>query len=495
MYNQVRKFAFCGLAVAMASAVHARTLSVDEAYGLEAGWEMSSNDPYVGTRSGCFEGLTTVDYDGQVKPSLATSWKQIAPDQWDFTIRDGVKFQDGTPLNAETTANALNQLLSAVIPARAFSKKYIKSVDAVEPMTLRITTLTPTLMLPGQVASPSTSILSPAAYANGKIDPVGRCTGPFEIKRVDAKQGMTVKRNENYWGSKAKLEGAEIRFILDANTRTAQIRSGEADLVRTVSETMLGQLKKMPNIAVEEVKAPRTLMMILNNKRKPLDDVRVRQAIQAAIDTSAIVAAVYEGAATPAMGLFRTEDPWAPAGQKPAYDVAKAKRLLAEAGVAPGSLTLNLWGYTLKSELKDVGAVIQEMLAQVGIKVVFRMAEYKAIEPDMLSGNFDMAFMSRGYLTDVPEPIGVLSADYTCSGSYNMSHYCVAETDKSIAQISSLTEAKERYKAYASIAKKLNDDAVSIYLTHESLFDAVNKAVKSFRPHFLSYRVLTTDIE
>jgi peptide/nickel transport system substrate-binding protein len=195
------------------------------------------------------------------------------------------------------------------------------------------------------------------------------------------------------------------------------------------------------------------------------------------------------------MGPFRTTDPWSPAGQKPAYDLAKAKKLLAEAGIKPGSLTLTVLGYTSNVELKDVAAVVQEMLGQIGIKVDIRMAEYKAIEPDMMSGNYDMAFMSRGYLTDAPEPIGFVSADYSCSGSYNIAHYCTPAMDSEIAKIYGMSDPKDRFQAYARIAEKVQAEAINVFLVHESRYDAYSSKVKNYKPHFISYTALTNIVE
>ncbi|MGO4738788.1 ABC transporter substrate-binding protein [Bosea sp. 2KB_26] len=488
--------AACALALSAATAAEAAgTLTIGEVVNVVAGWDMASDDAYLGSRSGCYEGLTKVDFDGELKPSLATAWSQSSPTAWDFKIRQGVTFHDGSPLTAEAAANALNQLLAAQVPARAFSKKNIKSVEVLDTETLRVTTVEPSVFLPGQLASPATTILAPAAYKDDKVNPIKTCTGPFAITRVDAKQGMTVKRNDNYWGGKPKLDGAEIKFISDANSRATQIRTGEADIARMISATALAQFKNLKNVKLEQTKAPRTLMLLLNNKKKPFDDIRVRQAIQAAIDTSAIAAAVYEGAATPAMGPFRATDPWAPANQKPSYDPAKAKKLLAEAGIKPGSLTLNLWGYVSKVELKDVAAVVQEMLGQVGIKVDIRMAEYKAIEPDMLAGNFDMAFMSRGYLTDVPEPIGFINADYSCSGSFNIAHYCTPEMDAEIGKIYGTKDQADRFKMYANLGEKIQKDAINVFLVHESSYDAHATKIKNYRAHFINYYTMMPGLE
>ncbi len=465
-----------------------------DSWSVRTGWDMAADDSYLGSRSGCYESLTKVDFDGQLKPSLAISWAQTTPTSWEFKIREGVKFHDGTPLTAETAANALNQLLKATVPARAFSTKFVKSVEAPDARTVRITLADPSVLLPGQLASPATAILAPSAYKDGKVNPINACTGPFIITRVDPTQGMTMKRNDAYWGEKPVLAGAEIKFIVDANGRATQARSGEADISRLVPAVTLAQLKASPGLQLAQVPAARTLMMLLNTKKAPLNDIRVRQAIQAAIDNSAISASVFEGVAPPAMGPFRPTDPWAPKDQKPAYNLDKARKLLADAGIKPGTLKLSLWGYTARPEMKDVGAVVQEMLGKVGIGVELRMAEYNAIEPDMLAGKFDMAFMSRGYLTDVPEPIGFLNADYGCSGSFNISHHCAPEMDAEIKKIFATVDQGQRFDAYRKIAAQIQAEATTIFLIHESAYDVHAAKVKNYKPHPMNYLSLTPSL-
>jgi peptide/nickel transport system substrate-binding protein len=469
-------------------------IKIAEQWNVRTGWDMASDDAYLGARAGCYEGLTRVDFDSKVAPSLAVSWAQPSPNVWEFTLRDGVKFQDGTAFTAETAANALNNLLKAPVPARAFSPKLVKSVEAVGDKMVRITTVEPSVLLPGQMASPATTILAPAAYKDGKVNPLGNCTGPFTITRVDPSQSMSLKRNDNYWGKKAVLAGAEIRFITDANGRATQARTGEADIARLVPPWTLSQLKSTPGLKLAEVNAPRTTMMLLNNKRAPFDDVRVRRAIQAAIDNAGIAAAVYEGAAPAAVGPFRPSDPWAPKDQKPAYNLELAKKLLAEAGVKPGTLKLTLLAYSSRTELKDVGTVVQDQLKAVGIQVDVKLAEYNAIEPDLLSGNFDMTFMSRGYLTDVPEPAGYFNADYACGGSFNISHYCTPEVDAEIKQIFATPEQAQRFDQYRNLASKLQSDAITVFIVNETLYDAYSSKVKNYKAHPISYSLLTPEL-
>lgn len=487
--------AVCATALSTgASAQEGKTLTYADFEPVQSNWQLASSDAFLGSRAGCFETLVRVNGELKLEPGLATSWEQVDPTVWEFTLRDGVKFQDGTPLTAEAAAGALNHLLAGELPARPFSPKLIKSVEAVGEKVVRITTQTPSVLLPAQLAAPNTAILSPAAYQGATIDPVGRCTGPFEIVEVKPKEYLKFKRHDDYWGGKPALEGGTVVFIPDANTRMTQVRSGEADIARLIPAHGVKQLEGAEGIDLIQLKTPRVTELLLNNKKEPLNDVRVRQAIQAAIDGAGIAASVYEGTVAAAASAFKPDDPWAPKDLKPIYDPARAKALLEEAGIRPGQLQLELLAYTGRTELKDVGAIIQAQLAEIGIKVNLRVAEYPAIEPQMISGSYDMALLSRGYLTDIAEPFGFLTADYSCGGSYNMSHYCSEEVDALIEKASSLSDPQARYEIYAQLAKKLFDEAVTVYLVNETSFDARSERVKNYEMHPLTYNLMTKDL-
>jgi peptide/nickel transport system substrate-binding protein len=144
MRNHRLTFALCAATLstsAFAQSAGSNTIRMVDWWSPKTGWEMASDDAFVGSRSGCYESLARIGFDNTLQPSLATSWTQTSPTTWEFTLRDNVKFQDGLPLNAESSANALNNLLKAAMPARAFSPKVIKSVEAVGDKVVKITTL------------------------------------------------------------------------------------------------------------------------------------------------------------------------------------------------------------------------------------------------------------------------------------------------------------------------------------------------------------------
>ncbi|MCU0905907.1 MAG: ABC transporter substrate-binding protein [Rhodobacteraceae bacterium] len=470
------------------------TITLTEAFGPAANWALHSDDSWLAKRAGCYEGLTRISNDITVEPALATAWTQTGDLTWDFTIREGVTFQDGTALTAETAANALNKLLAAEVPARAFSPRVVASVEATGPMTVTITTVAPLVTLPGRLASPPAAILSPAAYTEGGINPIGTCTGPFRITAIDPEQSMTLEANPDYWGGAPQIAGATVRFVPDADTRTTMVRSGEAQIVRHVPAYSVAQLKSDANLTVSEVTTPRVIQLLLNNETGIFADERVRRAVRLALDTQAIDDAVFEGLYTPAASPFRPEEPWAPQGLTvPAPDLDAARALLAEAGVAEGT-EVSLLIYNTKKELATIGEVVQAMLAEIGIKANIRLAEYAALEPDMLAGNYDMAFMSRGYLTDAPEPGGFLAADYGCEGSFNISQHCSAEFDAKLAAINANADPAARNAGYAELAQYLYDKTVSVFLVNEAAFDVNANTTGGYLPHPLNYVGLSTAI-
>ena len=217
--------AVCALGVDRAGADGHNRIVATDIFGPQAGWALETDDAFVLTNAGCLEALTRRDADGALRPALAESWTRHSPTEWDFAIRPGVVFQDGTPLTAAVVSDALNALLAATAPPRAFSPKRVASVEAVGPMTVRIATPAPSVLLPARVAAPNTGILSPAAFAGATVDPVGHCTGPFEIVEYLPLQAVRLKRNDNYWGGPVSLEAGELRFIPEGSCGPGKRRS------------------------------------------------------------------------------------------------------------------------------------------------------------------------------------------------------------------------------------------------------------------------------
>ena len=285
-----------------------------------------------------------------------------------------------------------------------------------------------------------------------------------------------------------------MHFVIDGNARVTQIKSGEAQISRMIPLSARHSLEKQPGINIQALEIPRTTAMYLNNKRPPFNDPRIRKAVQAAVDVKAIVASVYEGFGRPAIGPFAPNEPWAPPIQAVTRDVDRAKALLAEAGIRPGELKLTLRAYSSRPELKDVAAVVQQQLKTIGIEAEVIVTDWAGLEPHFMGGTYDMAFMSRGHQLDVADPLGFLQADYTCEGSFNVSHFCDPDVDKLLERASTLADAEERHGIYRKVARMLQEEAINVFIVHQQETAAVDARVKNFKIHPLNHYYLTHEL-
>ncbi len=247
-------------------------------------WAVETNDAFALTRAGCLEPLVQYGYDGSLSEKLATSWEQVEPTVWEFQLREGVQFQDGSPMDADAVVGALTHVLEAKTPARSFNPSVVSGVEAVDESTIRITTKQPDVLLAYRMASPNTGILAPKAYAGSQIDVEGTCTGPFEAVEEVEGQSLSLERNENYWGGTPVLATAEVGYLLDGDVRATQLQTGEVDIAQALPVVSMADLEGNENLEVTATEIPRTTAMLLNNSRPPFDDPLVRQAIQSSID-------------------------------------------------------------------------------------------------------------------------------------------------------------------------------------------------------------------
>lgn len=460
-----------------------------------AAWALESDDAFTLMRAGCLEALVRYEADNSVVGGLAESWKQTKPTAWDFTLREGVTFQDGSPVNAEAVVGALEHALGVTAPARSFNPDVIAGVKALNQNTVRVSTKEPDILVPLRLAGPNSGILAPKAYAGKQIDIAGTCTGPFEVVQQVGRESLKLKANESYRGGDVALDSAEVRFLAEGDARATQIQTGEVQIASYIPPGPAVTIKQDEKIKLETREMPRTTGILLNNDRPPFDNPAARKALRSALNLDAITASVYEGAAKPAIGPFSPNWEWSPPGASPApFDPKRAKRILADAGIDPSSMAFELVAYTDRAEFADLAAIIQDQLVAIGVKAKIKAGEYGALEPDLLDGKYDATLMSRGYLTDLADPVSYLKSDYGCKGSYNLSQYCDPATDALIEKATSATDAERRNKIYAQVAERLQDDAVSVFLVNETVNVAVSRDIENFRFHPLNHYVLTADL-
>lgn len=415
-----------------------------------------SDDAFKFSRLSIGEGLTLLDENTEVQPSLATEWEQVDELTWKFTLREGVKFHDGTDFNAESVKNTLDQATGSAAPPRVLNGVTF-TTEATGDYEITITTESPDPLLLNRLASPQLSILAASAYLDdGTIDPIKTATGPFMLTETDMTTVATVDRFDDYWGDVAIAAGIDVSFVPDGTARAASLRAGTADVAETIP---VSQIPLLDEEMINEVYMPRTSYLALNTETGAFADPAVRAAARAAINVDVLVDNVYEGHADPAVGLLGPAISWAADMRG---DVESAAAPAAVDGVA-----ITLATYTDRAENPEIAVQLQKQLEDAGFVVTQDVREYVNIEKDMLSGAFDAFIMSRGTLLDTGDPLSFLVQDFSCDGGNNVAQLCDAGVDDLVAAGLALDAGTERQQATMDVeAAALRLDA-AVPLVHE----------------------------
>ncbi|MDQ2584997.1 ABC transporter substrate-binding protein [Saccharothrix yanglingensis] len=414
-----------------------------------------SDDAFKLSRWSTAETLVTLDADGNAGPGLATGWRRTSDLAWEFTIRSGVTFHDGTPLTADSAVNTLTRAVAASPKPRILDG--VALAARAEGDRLLVTTGEPDPLVPQRLSSPQLAILAASAYRpDGSVDPVGTGTGPFRLVAVNGTTTATLDRHDGYWGGRARAAGIDVSFVPDGTARAAAIRSGEAHIAEAVP---VSQAALLDPATITEVPMPRTNTLYLNTRTGPFRDPGLRAAAREAIDAGELVRGVYEGRADVAAGLLGPALPWAAEGR-----TAPTGRAAA---TPPRGATITLATFSDRAELPEVASVLQQRLEDAGFAVEQVVREYAHIEEDALAGEFDAFVLSRATVLDSGDPVAYLRSDFTCDGSFNIARLCDPAVDEAV-RTASLAEAGDGRRAaiLAAEAAVLRTDA-AIPMLHE----------------------------
>ncbi|MEV8244365.1 ABC transporter substrate-binding protein [Streptomyces rochei] len=419
------------------------------------------------SRLGVTEGLTALDANGSAAPALAESWRRDGDKVWEFTLRDAT-FQDGGDVTPAAVAASLTRATDAK-PAPAALAGVTLSAKAQGERVVRITTAEPDPVLPLRLSSPSLAILSAKAYekGNGRVDPVGHATGPFELTEVNGATSATLDRFDDYWGGRAQASGIDARFIADGTARANALRTGELDIAEAVPVAQAATLDEKTR---RDTATTRTTSLLLNASSGTFQDAGLRAAARGAIDTSVFAEDVYEGYADPSAGIYGPAVTWAEGKRTAPVGRAEAEK--------PGGATVNLATYDNRPELPEVAQVVKQQLEKAGFKVKLTVREYSRLEGDALAGKFDAFVLARNTLLDTGDPVAVLAGDYTCDGGFNIAQLCDRDVDRAVAEaVGTADTAKRQDAAMAAEARILGTDAV-VPLVHQRIITGVADSVQ-----------------
>jgi peptide/nickel transport system substrate-binding protein len=407
-----------------------------------------------------FDKLVQMDPDSKMIPGVATSWKTIDETTWEFKLRKGVKFHDGTELTAEDVVFSIDRVpLVPNSPGRftAYTKAIV-SKQIVDPYTLRLKYAVPYPLAPNDLST--IYIVSKKVAANATTDDfnTGKAaigSGRFKFVRYVNGDRVELARNDNYWGDKPVWDKVTFKIIKSEPSRVAALLSGDVDAMEGVPTADLARLKADPKFNITSKISHRVIYFNFDHldrvspfifakdgkplAKNPLLDIRVRRAISKAINRPAIAERVMEGQAIPSGQLVSDKlFGHVPGLKADAYDPEGAKKLLAEAGYPDGfNITIHGPSGRYVNDEKIVQAVAQ-MLARVGISAKVETAPMGPYASRASKQEFSFDMVGWGASTgEASSPLRSLLATYNVDkglGAVNWGRYSNPKVDYLIEQ-------------------------------------------------------------
>jgi ABC-type transport system substrate-binding protein len=435
----------------------------------------STGTPAEIVRKHIYEGLVKADEQNQISPLLATGW-EVSEDQktWTFTLRDDVMFHDGTPFNAEAVKVNLERLIDPNSGSeRTGQYAFIDKVDVVDEFTVAITTKEPFGAFLANMAFGGGSFMSPAALEKYGQDigshPVG--TGPYMFKEQVGGESVTLVRNENYWGEAPYFDEIEFVVVKEDATRVNLLQTGQVDFIVNVPAVDIPLLEANPDLAVTIRPSTRVAHIGINTMKGPLQDVRVRQALNYAIDREALVDGVLGGVGLPATSIVSPMT-WGYADVSPyTYDPDKARELLAEAGY-PNGFKAKLWTPSGRYFMdKQTAEAVQAMFADIGVETDLQVLDWGAYLDELRKtpedGN-DVELYLLGWETTTGEAGYILERVFDSASvppaGWNTMFYTSDELDQLTAEAQSTTDQTVRAELLGQAQAVAVDDAPWVLL-------------------------------
>jgi peptide/nickel transport system substrate-binding protein len=412
-----------------------------------------------------FDSLLDRDEDGKIVPALAESWRLIDDTTWQFKLRRGVVFHNGEPFNAEAVRFTVQRVLdpNQKSPNRANIAE-IARVDVVDDLTVNLVTAKPYApllyrLIDFPIVPPKATTERGPQFA---LRPIG--TGPFRFVSMVKDDYLTLEAFDRHWRGAPSLARLTFRPIPEPFTRSAALRNGEVDLITTVPPNLGREIERVAGLRVHRIPSTWRIYLGLNAFKKPLSDVRVRQALNHATDVETIIRSVLDGNGK------RTEGPITanmfghdPAVRGYAYDPARAKRLLAEAGYPDGvDITLESPAGRYQGD-KEIAEAIAGQWQKAGIRPKVQIAEWGAYFKRYLGKQFQDAYLLGlgGPMQDGDELYNLVSSKGR--GLY----YKNERVDELFDLGRSTMDPARRRKIYSDLARTMIEDATWVYLMQQ----------------------------
>jgi peptide/nickel transport system substrate-binding protein len=338
------------------------------------------------------ENLVGLNSKAEPVPQLATAWVvDPVANTVTFTLRQGVKFHDGTDFNAEAVKWNFEMQKNS---KEKSDFKDVQTIEVVDPYTVRVTLSQPDALFVKKLVSVSTGqMVSPTAYqTNGeqwcKLHPVG--TGPFMLASIEPDVAVKFVKNPNYWQKGLPyLDAVEMQIVADTTTAISAFKSGEGQQLVNLTTTQCPELEALGNRIYTRIMTIVSLAGNSKDPKSPTNDIRVRRAMAYAIDVPTIINGVW-GGLYPAINQFAIKDGqgWNPNIKGYPYDPVKAAALAAEAGITPSTPWKTDLFYSTDEQTTEAMTLVQEQLKVIGINVSLKPLAYAARQ-DLLSNGWN----------------------------------------------------------------------------------------------------------
>lgn len=441
-----------------------------------------------------YETLTVFDEAGNNKPNLAESWT-VSPDGllYTFKLRKGVQFHDGSPFNAAAAKFTFDRLLDekVTVPHRATSgMTMVKNVEVLDDYTIAIQMKAAFASFIRNTALGPMSMMSPSAVkAMGeKIRDEAVGTGAFQLVQRVRGEKFVLKRFDGYWGQKPWLETIEFRVVPDASSRLAMLMAGDVDIISSPSGPDIPSVLNNQNLRLFKAPATRVGYLTINTKVKPYDDIRVRQAVELAIDTPRLMKQVMFGVPREieTHGLPSVVFGYKP-GQKPEYNPDKARKLLADAGY-PNGFKTNLYSAS-GVDFMDVQIVsaVQAMLREVGIDVELVTSDWptfvSAVRKPLNTTKVHLSFITWGAIN--LDADRVLYTQWHSSAQppagWNYAYIINPRLDKLLDDTRTVVDMDQRKAMYGESLDIIAASKARVYLYQLDLFLATSNKVQNLK--------------
>ncbi len=491
MHFSPTKRLLAGLAIATALSTAAIALPV-EAASLRMAWAQDATglDPHKQTAFSSlrlleliYEPLVRLDAQLNVVPAVADSWEFSADGlTLTFKLNANAKFSDGTAVTSNDVKASFTRLLDEATAAAARSNFLsIASIDTPDAGTVVFHLSQPDAPILVAMATVNAAIVPAASITAGTVETKAVGSGPFKLDEWDPNSKEVLSPNANWAGGKVGVDGITISVLPDETAILASLRAGQTDFALLNDPLVATLVPKEANLQLNAIPGLAYNVLQLNPARKPMDDLKVRQAISCAVNRDDVLATalVGEGKVTGPLTMpAYASDPSTLFCYK--QDLAKAKELMA-ASSSPDGFTAKVIAATGEPPVASSEAqVLQAQLAEIGVKLDIEMLDLKVYVDRWLAGDFDMAVAQNG---GRPDPYPMYNRYFTKDGNLQkVSNFVDADIDSLLQQGRVETDVAKRKAIFQQFEAKITELAPWIWLSTSNTYTAQLKTVHGFEP-------------